>query len=45
MAADDDFTTNHQVVSHEEWIAARRALLEKEKAFTRECDSPASAFI
>lgn len=26
---------NHQVVSHEEWLAARRALLEKEKAFTR----------
>ena len=26
---------NHAVVSHEEWLAARRALLEKEKAFTR----------
>jgi predicted dithiol-disulfide oxidoreductase (DUF899 family) len=38
MAADDDLTTNHPVVSHEEWLAARRALLEKEKAFTRQCD-------
>jgi predicted dithiol-disulfide oxidoreductase (DUF899 family) len=28
----------HPVVSHEEWLAARRALLEKEKAFTREGD-------
>jgi hypothetical protein len=25
MAADDDLTTNHPVVSHEEWLAARRA--------------------
>ena len=38
MAADDDLMTNHPVVSHEEWLAARRALLEKEKAFTRQCD-------
>jgi len=29
---------NHSVVSHEEWLAARRALLEKEKAFTRAGD-------
>jgi predicted dithiol-disulfide oxidoreductase (DUF899 family) len=36
--ADHDLTVNHQVVSHDEWLAARRALLEKEKAFTRECD-------
>ncbi len=28
----------HKVVSHEEWLAARQALLEKEKAFTRQCD-------
>jgi predicted dithiol-disulfide oxidoreductase (DUF899 family) len=28
----------HPVVSHEEWFAARLALLEKEKAFTREGD-------
>ncbi len=26
------------VVSHDEWVAARRALLEKEKAFTRAGD-------
>jgi predicted dithiol-disulfide oxidoreductase (DUF899 family) len=25
---------HHPVVSHDEWLAARRALLEKEKAFT-----------
>src|SRR5262245_29673640 len=35
---DDELTTNHPVVSHEEWLAARRALLEEEKAFTRKCD-------
>jgi len=29
---------NHPVVSHEEWLAARRALLEKEKEFTRQGD-------
>ena len=28
----------HQVVSPSEWLAARRALLEKEKAFTRQRD-------
>jgi predicted dithiol-disulfide oxidoreductase (DUF899 family) len=38
MAADDKGATNHAVVSHEEWIAARRALLEQEKAFTTQCD-------
>ena len=38
MVADDGLTTNHPVVSHDEWLAARRALLEKEKAFTRQCD-------
>ena len=27
--------TEHQTVSHEEWIAKRKALLAKEKAFTR----------
>jgi len=26
---------NHQVISHKEWIAARQALLVKEKEFTR----------
>jgi predicted dithiol-disulfide oxidoreductase (DUF899 family) len=38
MTADDDLTSNHEVASHEEWLAARRALLEREKAFTRQCD-------
>jgi predicted dithiol-disulfide oxidoreductase (DUF899 family) len=38
MGADDDLTTNHPVVSREEWLVARRALLEREKAFTRQCD-------
>ena len=28
----------HRVVAHDEWVAARKALLEKEKAFTRERD-------
>ncbi|HMA24219.1 MAG TPA: DUF899 family protein, partial [Gemmatimonadaceae bacterium] len=27
--------TTHRVVSHDEWIAARTALLAKEKEFTR----------
>jgi hypothetical protein len=38
MAMHDDLTVNHPVVSHEEWLDARRALLEQEKAFTRQCD-------
>lgn len=38
MAPDDGFITDHPVVSHDEWLAARRALLEKEKAFTRQAD-------
>jgi predicted dithiol-disulfide oxidoreductase (DUF899 family) len=29
---------DHPVVSHEEWLAARRALLEKEKELTRQND-------
>ena len=29
---------SHTVVSHEEWLAARRELLENEKTFTRQCD-------
>lgn len=29
---------DHPVVSHEEWLAARRTLLEKEKEFTRQSD-------
>ena len=31
-----DGPLNHPVVSHDEWLAARRALLDKEKAFTRQ---------
>ena len=27
--------TDHRIVSHEEWIAARKALLAKEKEFNR----------
>jgi predicted dithiol-disulfide oxidoreductase (DUF899 family) len=29
---------DHPVVSHDEWLAARRALLEKEEAFARRGD-------
>ncbi len=29
---------NHPVVSHDEWLVLRRALLEKEKAFTRQSE-------
>jgi predicted dithiol-disulfide oxidoreductase (DUF899 family) len=36
--AGSDPVVDHRVVSHEEWIAARRALLDKEKAFTRQAD-------
>ena len=32
-----------RIVSHEDWLAARKALLEKEKAFTRERDALARA--
>lgn len=38
MVADQVPIENHPVVSHDEWLAARRALLEQEKAFTRQCD-------
>ena len=38
MAADDDLTMNHPVVPHDQWLEARRELLEQEKAFTRQCD-------
>ncbi|WP_166268897.1 DUF899 domain-containing protein [Marinobacter caseinilyticus] len=30
--------TNHPVVTHQQWLAARQQLLEKEKAFTRQRD-------
>ena len=29
----------HQIVSRDEWLAARKALLAKEKAFTKERDA------
>ena len=29
---------DHAIVSHDQWLAARRALLEKEKEFTRQSD-------
>jgi predicted dithiol-disulfide oxidoreductase (DUF899 family) len=38
MATVDDLTMNHPIVSHEEWLTARRALLEKEKALTRQTE-------
>ena len=38
MAPDDGFITDHPVVSHDEWLAARRVLLDKEKAFTHQAD-------
>jgi len=37
-AANSSSLKDHRVVSHEDWLAARRALLEKEKAFTRQGD-------
>jgi predicted dithiol-disulfide oxidoreductase (DUF899 family) len=38
MADDNSNIKDHPVVSHDEWLALRRALLEKEKAFTRQGD-------
>ena len=35
-SADDSTMGDHPIVSHDEWLAARRELLEKEKAFTRQ---------
>ena len=35
--------TTNPVVSHEEWLVARQALLEREKAFTRERDALSAA--
>ena len=34
---------NHEVVAHDEWIAARRALMAKEKEFTRRRDELSKA--
>jgi len=37
MPADrNDVISNHAVVSHEQWLAARKALLAREKEFTRQ---------
>jgi predicted dithiol-disulfide oxidoreductase (DUF899 family) len=38
MATKENLAIDHPVVSHDEWLQARRALLEKEKAFTRQGD-------
>jgi len=39
MATEDGMPIkDHRIVSHEEWLEARRDLLEKEKAFTRQGD-------
>ena len=35
----------HQVVSREEWLAARKRLLAREKAFTRLRDVPAGGLM
>src|SRR6266852_8581313 len=35
MATQSSSLTSHRVVSHNEWLAARTALLAKEKEFTR----------
>jgi predicted dithiol-disulfide oxidoreductase (DUF899 family) len=36
-------TTRHKVVSHEQWLQARQALLAREKAFTREREALSQA--
>jgi predicted dithiol-disulfide oxidoreductase (DUF899 family) len=38
IASDSKSIDAHPVVSHEEWLTARRALLDREKAFTRQGD-------
>lgn len=38
-----DVLKNHQVVSHDEWLAARRGLMAKEKEFTRARDAISEA--
>src|SRR5262249_45582324 len=35
MTDNDDSINNHRIVSHEEWLSARSALVGKEKEFTR----------
>ncbi len=39
----DDAITGHAIAAHEEWVAARKALLEKEKELTRLMDEVAVA--
>jgi predicted dithiol-disulfide oxidoreductase (DUF899 family) len=41
--AEDPSMASHQVVSREEWLEARRALLAREKAFTKQRDELARA--
>jgi predicted dithiol-disulfide oxidoreductase (DUF899 family) len=36
MATKDDAIPNHPVVSHDQWLAARKAFLAKEKEFSRQ---------
>jgi len=36
-------SAKHKVVSHEQWLAARQALLVREKAFTREREALSQA--
>ncbi len=38
MTRDVNSTKNRDVVPHQEWLAARRVLLEREKEFTRPGD-------
>ena len=35
---DTQTNTNHKIVSHEEWLTARKKLLEEEKELTRRSD-------
>ena len=39
VVPEGDRTMPHQIVSRDEWLAAREALLAKEKAFTKERDA------
>ena len=38
MTKSGEATTNHDVVSHQQWVAARRAFLAREKDFTQQRD-------
>src|SRR5262245_18520375 len=39
LTLEGDQTMPHQIVSRDEWLAAREALLAREKAFTKERDA------